>query len=150
MIMTRGTGATSVSFRKPNCRSQISSMPVKMAGEQHRHRDDARREKLDVVALSGALEHGTEAEAERQQKQQRLSERSDNPRARAEVAFDLPQPQNVDDAHHRLPRCHIAAMVRMASALVAASRRIVVPVSLRNACSSVSVPVCAFSSAAEP
>jgi hypothetical protein len=30
MMVTRGTGATSVSFRNPNCRSQMSSMPLKM------------------------------------------------------------------------------------------------------------------------
>ncbi len=29
MIVSRETGATSVSFKNPNCRSQISSMPEK-------------------------------------------------------------------------------------------------------------------------
>ena len=43
--------------------------------EQHRHRDDAGRQKLDVVALARLLEYGTEPEAEREQKQQRLAER---------------------------------------------------------------------------
>ena len=31
MMVRRGTGATSTSFRKPNWRSQISSMPEKIA-----------------------------------------------------------------------------------------------------------------------
>ncbi len=31
MIRMRGTGATKVSFRNPNWRSQISSMPEKIA-----------------------------------------------------------------------------------------------------------------------
>ena len=30
MICSRGTGATSVSFRKPNCRSQSRPMPEKI------------------------------------------------------------------------------------------------------------------------
>ncbi len=30
MICMRGTGATSVSFRKPNCRSQSKPMPEKI------------------------------------------------------------------------------------------------------------------------
>ncbi len=67
MIRIRGTGATSVSFRKPNWRSQISSMPEKIDGEQNRHGDDAGREKLNVVALARLLEDRPEAEAEREQ-----------------------------------------------------------------------------------
>src|SRR5207248_3254904 len=123
---------------------------VEDAGEEDGHRDDARREELDVVPLAGALEDRAEPEPERQQEQQRLPERADDARPRSEVAFDLPQPEHVDDRHHRLPRCHMAAIARIASAPVAASARIDVPVSFRKACSSESVPVCVFSSAAVP
>ena len=51
--------------------------------EQHRHADHAGRDELQVAALPGLLEDGPEAEAERQQVQQRLAERGDDPRARA-------------------------------------------------------------------
>ncbi len=59
----RGTGATSVSFKKPNWRSQISSMPEKIDREQNGHADHAGRQKLDVIALAGALENRAETEA---------------------------------------------------------------------------------------
>ena len=80
MIEKRGTGATSVSFKKPNCRSQISSMPEKTRREEDRHGDDAGRQELDVIALAGLLEDRAETEAERDQEQQRLAERPDDAR----------------------------------------------------------------------
>ena len=118
-------------------------------GEQNAHADNARREELDIVALSGSLKNGPEAESQREQKQKRLSQRRDNARARTEVTLDLAQPQNVDRAHERFPR-NMRAILRIWSMEPASSSRIVEPVSFRNAFSSVSAPVCSLSSAAVP
>ena len=150
MIRMRGTGATSVSFRKPNWRSQISSIPEKIAVNRMRHADHARRQELDVVALPRPLEDGPEAEAQRQQKQQRLAQRRDDARPRPEVALQLAQPQDVDGAHRvAFPR-NMRAMLRIWSTDPASSSRMVDPVSARKAFSSVSAPVCSLSSAAVP
>ena len=54
-------------------------------GEQDAHRDDARRQKLHVVAAAGAGEGGPKPETERQQEQGRLAERADHAGARAEI-----------------------------------------------------------------
>ena len=67
MMAMRETGATMVSLRKPNWRSQMSSMPEKTAENMMRHGDDARRQELDVVAAAGLGEDRAEAEAERHQ-----------------------------------------------------------------------------------
>ena len=61
--------------------------------EQDGHADHAGREELDVVALAGFLEDRTETEAQRDQEQQRLAQRSDDAGARADIALQLAQPQ---------------------------------------------------------
>ena len=64
MIWIRGTGATSVSLREPNCRSHSRPMPENTAVNSHAHADDARRNKLQVAAPPGLAEDRVEPEAE--------------------------------------------------------------------------------------
>ena len=83
MMVKRETGATKVSFRNPNCLSQIISMPEKIAVKRMRHRDDARREELHVVTAARLGVHGSEPEPERDEEEHRLSERPDDAGAAA-------------------------------------------------------------------
>ena len=57
--------------------------------EQHGHADDARRNELQVAALSRFLEHRAQAEAQHEQVQQRLAERRYDLRARPRVALEF-------------------------------------------------------------
>ena len=72
MICRRGTGATSVSLRNPNCRSHSRPMPEKIDENSTDIADHAGRDELQVAALPRLLEDRTEAEPEHQQIQQRL------------------------------------------------------------------------------
>ena len=56
MTVIRGTGATSVSFKKPNCRSHSRPMPEKIGCEQHGHSDHTGCDKLNVAALARPAE----------------------------------------------------------------------------------------------
>ncbi len=108
---SRGTGATSVSFRKPNCRSQIRPMPENAPENSTVTRDDARREELQVAAVAGFRERRPEPVAEAHEIQQRLAERRDDLRGRAPPVLQRAKPENVDDVHRRLP--HARAIWRI-------------------------------------
>ena len=88
-----------------------------------------------VAAIAGALKHRAEAKSQHQQIEHRLAERGHNLRPRARVAFEFPQPENVN-CTHRLPPLHMLANCRIWSAEPALSSRMVEPVSARNASSS--------------
>ena len=75
MMWIRGTGATSVSFRKPNCRSNSRPTPEKIDDEEDRHADDPGRQKLEVAAVAGLLKRRAQAESQRRGVQRRLPER---------------------------------------------------------------------------
>src|SRR5262245_34331801 len=118
--------------------------------EKNGHADHARRQKLDVAALPCALKHRPEAKAQRNQEQQRLPKRSDDPRAGSSVPLQLAQPEHANHVDgHRRP-LHIFAMLRIWSSGLPCSSRIVVPVSVRNASSRVLVEVRCFKAAADP
>src|SRR6185312_3683574 len=77
----RGTGATIVSFKKPNWRSH-SRAAGEHRREQHHHSDHARRHELQVAAASRLLEHRSQPESQYQQIEQRLPHRGDDLRPR--------------------------------------------------------------------
>ena len=62
MITMRGTGATIVSFKKPNWRSQISSMPENTAGNRM-VMPITPGEELDIIALRRPFEKSDQTEA---------------------------------------------------------------------------------------
>ena len=67
ITVKRGTGATSVSFKNPNCRSHRQADARKDRSEKHRHSDDAGRDELEIAAVSGLLKDRTETETEHEQ-----------------------------------------------------------------------------------
>ena len=71
----------------------------KHRGKQDGHRDDARGEELDVIAVAGFLVSGTEPKSHREEKEERLGQGGEDAGARAAVALELPEPEDVDDAH---------------------------------------------------
>src|SRR5581483_6175091 len=105
--------------------------------EQYGHADDAGRDKLQVVAVSGALEHRPQAEAEDQQVENGIAERGNDLHTRAQVPLQFAQPENINHLHRLL---HILANWRSWSVAPADSSRMVEPVRARNASSRDSVP----------
>ena len=83
MIRIRGHRSYQCFFQKAELAIPDQFDAGEDRGEQDGHGDDAGREKLDVIALAGLLKDRSEAEAERDQKQQRLAERSDDARLRS-------------------------------------------------------------------
>ena len=72
-------------------------------GEEDAHADDSRSEEFDIIAAAGFLIDRSETESQSDQKKQRLSERTDDPRLGSEISFDLPHPEDIY-------RCHIISI----------------------------------------
>ena len=119
-------------------------------GEQHRHPDDAGRDELEVAALAGLLEDGPEAEAQRQQVQQRLAERRDDLRARARVALQLAQPQDVNRRSSAVPSTSSPSGASGRAESAASSRMVDAGQREERLFERVALPVCCFSSADVP
>ena len=147
-IWNRDTGATNVSFRKPNWRVPDDLDAAEYCAEQDGHRDDARRQELHIVAAAGTGKRGPEPETQRQREQDWLAERADHAGARAEIPLQLPQPQDEYGVHQR-PR-HAWRIMRMRSTGAAPASRMLCPVSAMNASSRVRPPVSSRSAAAVP
>jgi len=84
MIRLLGTGATIVSFRKPNCiPDQLDAREHRR--EKNRHANDTRSEKLQVASFARLLKDRPETEPKSDQIQHWLTQGGKNARTRSYV-----------------------------------------------------------------
>ena len=93
-------------YRRHQGLFQKSKLPVpneldagKDRGENDAHADNARREEIKIIPLPCFRKNRTKPVAQREQKQERLTERADYAGLRPEVPLQFPQPHDVNGVH---------------------------------------------------